>query len=40
MGLERLIAGIAMTNPEDEKRLAEGTAVFNSLYEYFKRKRA
>ncbi len=40
LGLERLIAGIAMTNPEDEKRLAEGTAVFNSLYEYFKRKRA
>src|SRR5712692_9304723 len=40
LGLERLIAGIAMANPEDEKRLAEGLAVFNSLYEYFKRKRA
>ena len=40
LGLERLIAGIAMANPEDEKRLAEGSAVFNSLYEYFKRKRA
>jgi hypothetical protein len=40
LGLDRLIAGIAMANPEDEKRLAEGSAVFNSLYEYFKRKRA
>ena len=40
LGLERLIAGIAMANPEDEKRLAKGSAVFNSLYQYFKRKRA
>ena len=40
LGLDRLIAGIAMAHPEDEKRLAEGVAVFNSLYEYFKRKRA
>jgi hypothetical protein len=40
LGLDRLIAGIAMANPEDEKRLAEGAAVFNSLYEYFRRKRA
>ncbi len=40
LGLDRLIAGIAMAHPEDEKRLAEGTAVFNSLYEYFRRKRA
>ncbi len=40
LGLDRLIAGIAMANPEDEKRLAEGSAVFNSLYEYFKKKRA
>ncbi len=39
-GLDRLISGIAMANPEDEKRLAEGSAVFNNLYEYFKRKRA
>jgi hypothetical protein len=39
-GVDRLIAGIAMSHPEDEKRLAEGSAVFNSLYEYFKRKRA
>jgi hypothetical protein len=40
LGLDRLIAGIAMAHPEDEKRLVEGSAVFNSLYEYFKRKRA
>jgi len=40
LGLDRLIAGIAMANPEDEKRLVEGSAVFNSLYEYFRRKRA
>ena len=40
LGLDRLIAGIAMANPEDEKRLGEGSAVFNSLYEYFKRKKA
>ena len=40
LGIDRLIAGIAMANPEDEKRLAEGSALFNSLYEYFKRKRA
>src|SRR5215471_14389300 len=40
LGLDRLIAGIAMAHPEDEKRLVEGVAVFNGLYEYFKRKRA
>jgi len=40
LGLERLIAGIAMANPDDEQRLAEGSTVFNGLYEYFKRKRA
>jgi hypothetical protein len=39
LGLERLIAGIAMAHPEDEKRLVDGSAVFNSLYEFFKRKR-
>jgi hypothetical protein len=38
-GLDRLIAGIAMANGEDEGRLAQGSAVFDSLYEYFKRKR-
>jgi len=39
-GLDPLIAGIAMANPTDEARLAQGSAVFNSLYEYFKRRRA
>jgi hypothetical protein len=38
-GLDRLIAGIAMANGEDEGRLAHGSAVFDGLYEYFKRKR-
>ena len=38
-GLDRLIAGIAMRHEDDEARLAEGAAVFDSLYQYFKRKR-
>lgn len=38
-GVDRLLAGIAMRHKEDEARLAEGAAVFDSLYEYFKRKR-
>ena len=38
-GIERLIAGIAMAHKDDETRLARGTAVFDDLYEYFKRKR-
>lgn len=37
-GIDRLIAGIAMANKDDEARLARGTAVFDDLYEYFKRK--
>jgi len=39
IGIERLIAGIAMANNDDETRLARGEAVFDDLYEYFKRKR-
>jgi len=39
MGIDRLIAGIAMRHKDDEARLTEGGAVFESLYEYFKRKR-
>jgi hypothetical protein len=38
-GIERLIAGIAMAHKDDETRLARGDAVFDDLYEYFKRKR-
>jgi hypothetical protein len=38
LGIERLIAGICMAQKEDEARLARGEAVFNDLYEYFKRK--
>jgi len=39
LGIERLIAGIAMAHKDDEARLARGAAVFDDLYEYFKRKR-
>jgi len=35
----RLIAGISMRHQDDENRLSEGGAVFDSLYEYYKRKR-
>ena len=39
-GIDRLIAGIAMAHKDDETRLARGVAVFDDLYEYFKRKRS
>jgi len=39
-GIDRLIAGIAMRHRDDEDRLARGAAVFDDLYEYFRRKRA
>ena len=39
LGIERLIAGIAMSHKDDEARLARGVAVFDDLYEYFRRKR-
>lgn len=39
-GIDRLVAGIAMGRREDEARLARGTAVFEDLYEYFRRKSA
>jgi hypothetical protein len=38
-GIERLIAGIAMSHKDDEGRLSRGAAVFDDLYEYFRRKR-
>ncbi len=38
-GIDRLIVGIAMRHKDDEARIEEGGGVFESLYEYFKRKR-
>jgi hypothetical protein len=38
-GIDRIITGIAMANKDDEARLARGSALFEDLYEYFKRKR-
>jgi len=39
IGIDHLIAGIAMAHREDEERLARGAAVFDDLHEYFRRKR-
>jgi hypothetical protein len=39
LGIDRLIAGICMATREDESRLLQGRAVFDALYEYFKKKR-
>jgi hypothetical protein len=39
-GLDRLIAGICMATRDDEARLAQGCALFDGLYEYFRKKRA
>ena len=39
-GIERLIAGIAMAHRDDGRRLERGAAVFEDLYEYFRRRRA
>jgi hypothetical protein len=39
-GIDRLIAGIAMANKDDEARLVQGGAVFEGLYEYFRRKKS
>lgn len=38
-GVEHLINGIALAHAEDEARLARASAVFDDLYEYFKRRR-
>lgn len=38
-GIERLIAGIAMSHKDDETRLSRGSAVFDDLYQYYARKR-
>lgn len=39
VGLDRLIAGICMATRDDESRLEQGRAVFDGLYEYFRKKR-
>jgi hypothetical protein len=39
LGLDRLVAGIAMRHEDDAARLTEAAAAFDSLYEYFRRKR-
>src|SRR5207245_1332031 len=38
-GIDRLVAGIVMAHREDEERLARGYAVFEDLYEYFRRRK-
>jgi hypothetical protein len=38
-GIDRLVAGLAMAHRDDEDRLARGSAIFDDLYEYFRRKR-
>lgn len=39
-GIDKLIAGIAVAHKEDEDRLERARAVFDDLYEYYRRKRA
>jgi len=38
LGIDHLIAGIAMRHQDDEARLSDGAAVFEGLYAFFKRK--
>jgi hypothetical protein len=38
-GVERLINGIALTQPDDEARIALGSQLFDALYEAWRRKR-
>src|SRR5262249_2646288 len=38
-GLETLLAGLALRAKNDEERLARGSAIFDDLYEVFRRKR-
>ena len=39
-GIDHLVTGIAMSHRDDEARLTRGAAVFDDLYEYFRRKRS
>ena len=38
-GVDHLLAGIAMRHPDDAARIEDGAAVFEGLYEYFRRKK-
>jgi hypothetical protein len=38
-GIAHLIAGLTLANKGDEQRLSRGAAVFDDLYEYFRKKR-
>ena len=38
IGIARLIDGIAMAHRDDDARLARATAIFDDLYENFRRK--
>ena len=38
-GIKTLIAGICMATRDDSERLARGAAVFEDLYQYFRKKR-
>jgi hypothetical protein len=40
VGIGRLVAGIAMASKDDEQRIARGSAVFDDLYAYFRKKRS
>ena len=40
IGIDHLIAGIAMAHGDDVERLERGATVFDALHEYFRRKRA
>ena len=37
-GIDRLIAGLCMSRKDDAGRIEAGSAMFQHLYEYFKRK--
>lgn len=38
-GIAHLIAGIALAHKDDQQRIAQGAAVFDNLYQYFRGKR-
>jgi hypothetical protein len=40
VGIDRMIAGIAMATRDDAERIRAASAVWDSLYEYFRRKRS